>query len=70
MSGQMYVTELEIKSACTGPGYNKVKEVKCEFDDGSSQMVLITQLIWEGSLLYPVLMTDMGGVVIISGTHD
>ena len=57
MSGQKYINKLEIKPQCTNSARSKTKEVKLMFDDGSSQMVITTQLICEG-------------VVMISGTHD
>ena len=58
MSGQKYINKLEIKAACSSSDRGSItKEVKLMFDDGSSQMVITTQLICEG-------------VVIISGTHD
>ena len=46
LTGEKYVTKLEIKSRCSDYDERKVKEVKVEFDDSSTQSVII--IYYEG----------------------
>ena len=52
MSGQKYVTKLEIKSRCTTNAYNNVKVVDMEFDDGSLQTVSSVSVMGGEALCY------------------
>ena len=52
LSGQKYVTKLEIKSRCTTNDYNNVKVVDTEFDDGSLQTVSSVSVMGGGGLCY------------------